>query len=60
MLTWNNIEKLGGSVSIYGTDTLTYRLIDDKMHICAGDNETDSCKVIYATLSGVEVNSLES
>ena len=49
MLTWNNIEKLGFSKTKHTSvmDTLTYRLVDDKMHICAGDNKTDSCKVIY-------------
>ena len=48
MLTWNNIEKLGFSKTKHTSvmDTLTYRLVDDKMHICAGDNKTDSCWVI--------------
>ena len=47
MLTWNNIEKLGGRNSVWGdVDTLTYRVINDKMHICAGDKKTDSCQVI--------------
>ena len=52
MLTWNNIEKLGGSKTYHETnprdppmDTLLYRIIDDKMHICAGDKKTDSCQV---------------
>ena len=47
MLTWNNIEKLGGRTSVWGNlDTLTYRVINDEMHICAGDKKTDSCQVI--------------
>ena len=53
MLTWRNIEKLGGSKTNIlsddpesDMDTLTYRIVDDNMHICAGDNKTDSCWVI--------------
>ena len=61
MLTWNNIEKLGFSKTKHTSvmDTLTYRLVDDKMHICAGDNKTDSCKVIYTNLTDVEMNIFE-
>ena len=58
MLTWNNIEKLGGSKTYLETDprdppmdTLLYRIIDDKMHICAGDKKTDSCQVNIYVLS---------
>ena len=51
MLTWNNIEKLGGSTSWWGDlDTLTYRFINDRMHICAGNSNTDSCAVIIQPL----------
>ena len=48
MLTWRNIEKLGGSKTnhLEDMDTLTYRLVDNNMHICAGDTKTDSCQVI--------------
>ena len=49
MLTWRNLEKLGGSKTIFGInmDTLNYRIIDDTMHICAGDNKTGHpCHVI--------------
>ena len=47
MLTWNNIEKLGGRSSYASDmDTFTYRIINDKMHICAGSNKTDACQVI--------------
>ena len=53
MLTWKNLEKLGGSKTIFGInmDTLNYRIIDDTMHICAGDNKTDSCQVITKPLN---------
>ena len=54
MLTWRNIETLGGSKTNFpesDMDTLIYRVIDDNMHICAGDNKTDSCWVIIQTLN---------
>ena len=58
MLTWRNIEKLGGSKTNIPSDdpesdmdTLTYRLIDNNMHICAGDAKTDSCQVIIQSLN---------
>ena len=52
MLTWRNIEKLGGSKTnhLEDVDTLTYRIVDDNMHICAGDKKTDSCQVIIQPL----------
>ena len=52
MLTWRNIEKLGVSKTnhLEDMDTLTYRLVDDNMHICAGDRKTDSCQVIIQPL----------
>ena len=51
MLTWNSIRTLGGSTSIWGdVDTLTYRFINDRMHICAGNSNTDSCAVIIQPL----------
>ena len=52
MLTWRNIEKLGGSKTnhLEDMDTLTYRLVDDNMHICAGDRKADSCQVIIQPL----------
>ena len=53
MLTWRNIEKLGGSKTNHSDDmdTLTYRIVDDNMHICAGDTKTDSCQVIIQPLN---------
>ena len=53
MLTWKNLEKLGGSKTSFRNkmDTFNYRIIDDTMHICAGDNKTDSCQVITKHLN---------
>ena len=53
MLTWKNLEKLGGSKTSIKSDmdTLNYRIIDETMHICAGDNKTDSCQVIIKPLN---------
>ena len=53
MLTWRNIEKLGGSKTnhLEDMDTLSYRLVDENMHICAGDKKTDSCWVIIQPLN---------
>ena len=53
MLTWRNLEKLGGSKPNFKSDmdSLNYRIIDDTMHICAGDNKTDSCQVITTPLN---------
>ena len=67
MLTWDNIEKVGGSkTNLEGDpDSLTYKIIDDKMHICAGDTKTDACQVsiqpfsiIQCLIQRREVNSI--
>ena len=48
MLTWMNLEKLGGSktnIPHSDMETLIYRPMNDKMHICGGDIKTGSCQV---------------
>ena len=52
MVTWKNVwktlEKLGGSKTYVPPgimETLIYRPINERMHICAGNTKTDSCQV---------------
>ena len=48
MLTWENLEKLGGSKTYVPPgemETLIYRPISERMHICAGNTRSDSCQV---------------
>ena len=46
-LTWENLEKLGHSKSyVSAAETIIYRPINNRMHICAGDTKTDTCQVI--------------
>ena len=50
VLTWQNMEKLGNSKSVFlnKLETIIYRPINEKMHICAGDTKTDTCGVIIS------------
>ena len=46
-LTWKNLEKLGHSKSyVSAAETIIYRPINNRMHICAGDTKTNTCQVI--------------
>ena len=46
MLTWKNIKKIGHRKSVSSnSETLIYRPIINRMHICAGDTITDTCQV---------------
>ena len=63
MLTWMNLEKLGGSktnVPHSDMETLIYRPMNDKMHICGGDIKTKSCQVgtfsWFSVLSKLKLN----